>query len=156
MHCDSASTVEFYPRRERKARRKSLSGLLLRPEDVGNTWEVLSFKFRSWRRRIGGAEVRQYRQNDFLKFCCFCLKNRLNHEQKNHFLVKRCLFPVNAPSLNVVLQGVLFDGLKSFDIEVIREREFVEFGRDGFGLQGRDPPEGEVDIGNRRMATFGA
>jgi hypothetical protein len=31
-----------------------------------------------------------------------------------------------------------------------------DFGCDGFGLQGRDSPEGEVDIGSRRMATLGA
>ena len=73
-----------------------------------------------------------------------------------HFLVKQCLIPIDAFALNVLSQGILFDELKGFDIEVIRKREFVEFGCDGFGLQGRDSPEGEVDIGNRRMATLGA
>ena len=75
-------------------------------------------------------------------------------DSKIIFLVKHCLFSIDAFALNVLSQGILFDGIKSFDIEVIREREFVEFGCDGFGLQGRDSPEGEVDIGCGRMATL--
>ena len=53
------------------------------------------------------------------------------------FLVKHCLFPIDTHSLNVLAQGILFYGLKSFDIEVIREREFVEFGRDGLDSEAR-------------------
>ncbi len=74
----------------------------------------------------------------------------------NYFLVKQFLIPIDAPSLNVVSQGMLFDGLKGFDIEAVGKRKFVKFCCDGFCLQGVNSPEGEVDIRCRRMTTLGA
>jgi hypothetical protein len=52
------------------------------------------------------------------------VENGQNHGQQNHFLSSSgaVVFPVNAPSLNVVSEGMLFDGLKGFDIEAVGKR----------------------------------
>jgi hypothetical protein len=50
---------------------------------------------------------------------------------------------------------MLFDGLKGFDIEAVGKWEFVKLRGDGFGLQGVNPPEGQVDIRGWGVAAFG-
>ena len=57
--------------------------------------------------------------------------------------------------MNVITKRLLFDGFKSFHIELVREWKFIKFCGNGLRLQDIDSPECEVNIRCRSVTTFG-